>query len=302
MTYNKSFLAASLTTFIWGFSYISTKVLVYSISPYLLVFYRFLISSAFLLILLKLREKKLHIRLVDLPRFLFTSIIGYTVYFLLESNGIKLTSASIASIIIGTIPILSLLTDVIFFKNRLTGVKLISVALSFAGILMVIGNPTVDRINPLGVLLVFGAASCWIFFNYMNQPLYFNYSTLAITTWQTLIALVSMLFVVLIKEKNLLISVNSEQFLHIVFLGLAASAGGFLFYIYALKNLGVVATTLFVNFIPVTTMLTGRIFLNEHLTSLQWIGGFIIVISLYTGSILSSKNSVKTVPKDSKTG
>jgi drug/metabolite transporter (DMT)-like permease len=106
----------------------------------------------------------------------------------------------------------------------------------------------------------------------------------------------------LIKEKNLLISVNSEQFLHIVFLGLAASAGGFLFYIYALKNLGVVATTLFVNFIPVTTMLTGRIFLNEHLTSLQWIGGFIIVISLYTGSILSSKNSVKTVPKDSKTG
>jgi drug/metabolite transporter (DMT)-like permease len=302
MDRNKSYLAASLTTVIWGGSYISTKILVDVISPDLLVFYRFLISSVFLMILLKLREKKLYLNLADLPRFIFCSGIGYTAYFLLESNGIMLTNASISSIIIGMIPVLSLLTDVVFFKNRLTAVKIASVTMSFAGVLLVIGSPGSGVVNPLGIIFIFGAAVCWITFNYLNGPLYRRYSSLAITTWQTVIAFVSLFFIVMFKGESFTLNASLAEFSHILFLGIAASAGGFLFYIYALKHLGVLSTTLFVNFIPVTTMLTGRIFLGEVLSGMQWAGGLVIVLSLYIGSIFSAKESVKTLAENNKTG
>jgi drug/metabolite transporter (DMT)-like permease len=281
----KSILAAGATTIIWGFSYISIKVLVTHISPNLMILYRFLIASVLLAALMLFQKQQRMVALKDLPRFLISSFVGYTLYFTLESNGIRLTNASIASIIIGTIPILSLLTDTLWMKKTLSTSKLVSVVLSFFGVFLVVGLGDGAPVSPAGVLLIFGAAACWILFNYLNLSLYKDYSSLTITSWQTFIALAASFFIVMVREGTFFVSLSGVQGLHLLFLGVVSSAVGFLCYIYALRHLGTVTTSLFVNFIPVTTMLTGRFFLQENLGPLQWVGGLLIVASLTFGTM-----------------
>ncbi|NTW71019.1 MAG: DMT family transporter [Eubacteriaceae bacterium] len=286
-----SFAGATFTTIIWGLSYVSTKFLVGMIPPEVLILYRFAISAVVLFTLLKITDQNSKLEFCDLPKLFTSAFVGYTMYFLCESNGIKLTSASVASIIIGMIPVLSLLTDVVFFKNKLTGMRLFSVLLSFLGVILVIGVKS-DASSTSGILLIFGAVVCWILFNYLTQPLYKKYSSLAISSYQSMIAFLTMLPIVLFSHGDKIFTIYPGTLGHILFLGLFSSAAGFLMYIYALKNLGVLTTTLFVNFIPVTTMLTGRFFLNERLTLLQYAGGIVIVISLYVSTFFSSKSEV----------
>ncbi|MDR2922158.1 MAG: DMT family transporter, partial [Treponema sp.] len=106
----KALIAIIACVLFWGFSFISIKITVAVFPPMSLGMLRFAIAIVFLyFIKLKLApNEKFCIK--DLPMLFAAGFTGVTLYFVCENNGVSLVSASEASIAIGSIPVLTMLT------------------------------------------------------------------------------------------------------------------------------------------------------------------------------------------------
>ena len=96
------------TALIWGLSFLSIKVAIVAIPPMTLGLLRFVIAAALLPLLALATRESLRVRSRDLPRLASGGLIGVTLYFLCENNGVKLLSASEASLIVGVIPVVTM--------------------------------------------------------------------------------------------------------------------------------------------------------------------------------------------------
>ncbi|ADG82053.1 DMT family transporter [Thermincola potens] len=277
------FAAITLVMIFWGLSFLSIKVSVAALGPMSLALSRFAIASLLLFTFLKIREPGTRLERKDTLLMAVSGIIGITVYFFFENNGVKLTTASTASIIIGTIPLLTILADFIFCGNRVTWSKGFGVAMSVIGVYLIVkesGDLSFASRHFIGNLMMFGAAFSWVFYSLLTRPLGQRYSRLAVTTYQTLFGTAAIVPFALF-ETNKWDALNWVVVGNVLFLGFFCSALGYYFYVYAMGELGVDISSLFINLIPVVTVVSSYFILGEKITSTQMIGGGIIVLAVY---------------------
>ncbi|WP_105618085.1 DMT family transporter [Vallitalea okinawensis] len=279
-----AYLSIIATCTIWGLSYLSSKYLLDTLHPMSLAFYRFIIAIIIILFINIIFKNNLKIHKADLPRFITCGIFGITLYYTFENYGIELTSASIASIIIATIPIISMLTNLLIMKNKVTPRIIVSVVLSFIGVTLVIDKGDQSNVSTLGIVLMMCAAFSWIIFNYLTKPLYKKYSELTITTYQIIFGSVALLPFALFNQPDFH-SFSAVMWGNLFFLGIFCSAVGYFLYIFALQNLNVTLTTLFVNCIPLVSVTSSVILLNEHLSIMQLLGGICIIMAVLISTI-----------------
>ena len=281
------FLVIGFVMAIWGVSFLSIKVTVAILSPMTLALSRFVIASVILIILLKIREPDAHLHKSDIPRMAVSGIVGISVYFYFENNGVKFTSASTASIIIATIPAFTVISDWLFCGNRLNWARMLGVVLSFLGVYLIVrdsGQLNFASQYFVGNLFMIGAALAWVVYSLVTRPLGQNYSRLAITTYQTLFGTLA-IFPFALLETNKWALVDGTVIANIVFLGVFCSAFGYYGYVYAIGKLGVDMASLFINFIPVVTVVSSYFILGEKITPTQMLGGGIIISAVYLADL-----------------
>lgn len=279
-------LAITFTAVIWGLSFLSIKVSVAVIPPMTLALVRFLMASVILTVMIKIIEPRSKLRKKDIPALSLAGVIGITVYFFFENNGVKMTTASVASIIIAAIPILSILADYIFFKSPLSPYKVFCVLLSILGVYLVVGanlsGPN-GRGNLPGNLMMLGAALSWVFYAIITRPLGKKHSQLYIVTYQTIFGTICLIPFSLLEMGGWQ-PVSIVVMLNVAFLGVFCSALGYYLYVYALKILGIGVVSLFINLIPVVTVISSYFILKETISPAQMAGGALIVVSVYLAS------------------
>ena len=91
--------------------------------------------------------------------------------------------------------------------------------------------------------------------------------------------------------------------IHVGILAVFASALGFFLYLKGLDYLGMSTSSLYLNLIPIVTVITSFFYLGERITSLQMLGGGVVIASVYfiENPINISKNKTKiekTIDKD----
>lgn len=272
---------------IWGLSFLSIKVAVQALAPMTLALARFIIASLILLIILKLKEPEAVLRKQDIPLMALSGIAGITIYFFFENYGVMLTTASTASIIIATIPVLTALADYIFCGNRINIAKVAGVAMSFFGVYLIVmasGRMDLSSQYFTGNLFMLGAAISWVVYNLVTRPLGKRYSHLSLTAYQTFLGTIAIIPFVFFEKSNWS-AVDETIIANILFLAVLCSAAGYFLYIYTISHLGVSITSLFINFIPVVTVVGSYFLLGEKITSTQILGGGIIVASVYIADI-----------------
>lgn len=285
MTNSRKFPYAAITfvMILWGLSFLSIKVTVNVMGPMSLALSRFTIASLLLWAILKYREPGTKLNKEDIPLMALSGIVGITVYFFFENNGVNLTTASTASIIIAAIPMLTALADYIFCGNKISLSQVLGVVLSFAGVYLIVtesGGLTLSSKNFTGNLFMLGAAFSWVVYSLTTRPLGQRYSRLAITTYQTVFGTIAIVPFVFFERPDLSL-INGVIVANIVFLGVFCSAAGYLCYVYSIGKLGVSITSLFINLIPIITVTASYFILGEKITSTQMFGGGIIVAAVY---------------------
>lgn len=276
--------AIILTAIFWGISFINIKIAVAVIPPMTLAVSRFLLASAILLFLLRKLEPATRLAPKDRPLMAVAGIIGVTAYFYFENNGVKLTTASSASLIVATIPVLTLLGEMIFFKVKLNLAKIVSVSLSLVGVYLIITvTKETGGESLLGNAFMVGASIAWVIYALVTRPLNERYSQLAIVTYQTLFGTLALIPLSLFEYQGWQ-PVNGTIIAHVVFLGLFCSALGYYLYVYSMAYLGISTVSLFINLIPVVTVATGYYFLHETVILQQVIGGAVVILSVFLAS------------------
>lgn len=275
-----SHIMALVIMLIWGISYLSIKVVVLEINPVLSAFYRFLISSIVLYIFLKLRFPKEKVLKEDRYKMALGGFFGVTLYFFLENYSISYTTASNVAILMSSIPVFTLISQRLIFKERLTLWKIAGAALSAIGIIIIIASK--EKISlfskgTLGDLMALAAALCWVIYNVVTSKFKGNYKSITITTYQGIwgcLFLSPSLVFAKAAFPSLKVSLN------LIFLAIFCSCIGYILYIYCLEHLGATIISTYINLQPIISLASAYILLKEAVNLNQITGCFIIIIGV----------------------
>ena len=279
-------ILATITAFIWGLTFLVIKSAMVVIGPMSLGLARFTIASFLLLIPFILDKKLPSLKPRDLPAMAGAGLIGVTLYFLGENNGIKLLSASESSIIIGTIPVLTVLAERLFLKTRLTPGQYAGAAMSAVGVAVIVLESLKLSANPLGYLFMALAAFAWVVYGFMTKTLSGKYTRMEVTFWQSFFGGIGFIPFVFFEKLDWS-AVNTSIVLQVLYLAVFGSAAGYFFYITSLDVLGTSVASVFINLIPVVSVIASFFILKERLTVLQMIGGIITIAGVYLANRIS---------------
>lgn len=276
-------IIALFSIVVWGTTFVSTKVLInHGLFPVEIFLYRFVL--AYIGIWFLKHEALFAKRLKDELLCVFIGMSGGSLYFIFENTALEITLASNVSLIICTAPIFTAFLLYFFGKEKLKKYLFIGSALALAGVALVVFNGKfILQINPLGDLLTILAALSWAFYGIILRQLQKNYSTLFITRKVFFYGIITIIPFLAFDygTLHLPLLVKPVVIANLVFLGLVASLLCFITWNVAVKQLGVVQTTNYIYFIPIVTLLTSALVIDEPITIISIAGAILILCGVY---------------------
>jgi len=186
---NQKVLALMLLLFTcvaWGGSYVSIQICLDAMGPVYLPFFRYLLSAVLLFVVLKGKGMSLRLEASDWVKVGLTALFSITVYFYFENSAIKKIGANEAAILVAMLPIVALIGNRIFLKQKLLRRNVISAVISIVGIYFVIGGVQFGQ-NKLGYFYIFLSNLSWSAYLINTKPLLKKYDGLVLTFYQCLI-------------------------------------------------------------------------------------------------------------------
>ncbi len=294
-TKKTAILLATLTAFIWGLSFLSIKTAVAVIPPITLGLARFIVADVVLLAAFAIMRKRPRLAPKDLPLMAGAGLVGVTLYFLGENNGVLLLSASEASIIVGTIPVITMLAERLFTKALLSPWQYAGAAASALGVALIVVESLRLSPAPLGYLYMALAALSWVAYAFLTKPLLGTYEPLEVTFWQSVFGAAGFVPFALVERTDWS-AVTPVVALNVLYLGIFCSAVGYLFYVASLKALGAGVSSVFINLIPVVSVAASFVILGERLSPIQLGGGAVAIGGVYLASFSGGRASARREP------
>ncbi|MDY0257494.1 DMT family transporter [Gudongella oleilytica] len=266
------------STIMFGLSFVSIKISMEVFPPLSMAFYRFLIACLILYPMLRKMSPGETLRKEHLPLMAFSGILGITIYFFFENNGVLRISPNDASIIIAIMPVAAAMGEWAFLRKKLSPISLAAIIASILGIYIIIGGK-LEGGSVSGYLYMVGAIVSFSIFMIITKPLFRSYSGIAVTFYQSIfgtLAFIPFLWLETVRWSQL----NGNIIFHFLFLAIGCSAIANFMYIYALSNLSVATTAIFMNLIPVFTFIFSYFIFGETLSPLQLFGAAVVIASV----------------------
>lgn len=276
-------MAAFVTILIWGTTFISTKVLLRTFTPIEILFIRFLIGFVALLFIypkcLKMTDRRQECFYVA------AGLSGITLYYLLENIALTLTATSNVGIIITIAPFFTALLSNVFLKSeKPTSQFYLGFVIAISGVALISYNGYHTlKLNPTGDFLAVLAAVAWSCYSILTRKISeFGHNTIQTTRRVFMYGLLFMLPVVFLMNSHLKLAqlISVVNIGNLLFLGFGASALCFVTWNTAVKLLGVVKTSVYIYLVPIVTVATSVLILNEPITLLLILGVFLTLVGL----------------------
>ncbi|MEI6060676.1 MAG: DMT family transporter [Bacteroidota bacterium] len=279
----KVYIFAVLSMLFWGMSFVWFKIVVKWYDPITIIFLRLIISGSLLMLFMLMTGSWQIIKRKHLKYFLLLSFTQPFCYFLGESFGLKHVSSTMASVIIATIPLFSPFAAYYMVREKVTRSVITGIVFSFAGILLMLINPDLSlNASPKGVILLFVAVFAAVAYSVVIRKISHEYNPVTIITFQNLIGALYFLPLFLVFDFSHFITVRPTRELILAMLQLAvfASTLAYVFYIIAIKGIGMIKANIFTNLIPVFTGVFSYFILGEKFTAMKMAGMFLVMIGI----------------------
>ncbi len=275
-----------LVVTIWAVNLSLVKIGLSEIPPLPFNGIRLPLAAAVLLGWLLASEKNLRFAREDLPKIIFLSFSGYSVYQYLFITGIHLTMASNTAVIFGSAPIMISLLSSFFKHERIRPLGWLGIALGFAGIYMVIsgraGGFSLSRQTWKGDLLLFAAVFLWAHYSVSARPLLKKYSPLKFTA--VTMGLGSLMFFPFSVSQLLKLpyaSISLSAWLCLLFSGVGALALAMVLWFFSVRKVGNSQTAVYSNLQPVLAVVFAHLLLGEKVTSSLLLGVAVIFVGIF---------------------
>jgi drug/metabolite transporter (DMT)-like permease len=279
--------AMALTMVLWGVSFVASKVILSEITPLTYMGVRFLLASLAFGGIVLVRgfprfSRRYHLLVAA------TALAEPVAYFLFESYGLTMTSATTASLIIATIPLVVIVFAHIFLGEPISRGTSLAVVLSIVGVAaLVIGadhggdlQRSIRR-ELTGVLLIVGAVVSAATYITLARYIGRTSDSVGLTIVQTWWGgLVFGLIWVAQPSASRIVTLSPVGWVSLTFLVFGATIAAFLLYNWALRHETAGRAALYINGIPVVTAITAWIVLGERLTVVQLAGAVCVVVAV----------------------
>ncbi|HFJ9422307.1 MULTISPECIES: DMT family transporter [Bacillus cereus group] len=279
-------ICLSLAASIWGGMYVVSKYVLDFIPPLTLVWLRFIIAFVVLYMILKITEKKqkktVTIRKKDWLLFAWIGFIGYFISITCQFIGTKLSDAHTGSLVTSATPAFMVIFAAIILKEKLTARRLLSTIIATIGVIIVIGWDIEIGSYFIGTIILVGAAITWALLSIYVKIASARFSSLVITTYAIFFSLFFITpFMVWEFQSNPIEHMNLYVVLGVLYLGIVSTAGAFFLWNKGLELMDASIGSLFFFFQPIVGSLLGWLLLNETLSSNFFIGGILIICSVF---------------------
>ncbi|PLT27909.1 DMT family transporter [Peribacillus deserti] len=273
----------ALAASIWGGMYVVVKVVVAVIPPLELVWMRYVVAIATLLIIGLITRQKWYIHKRDFLIIILIGVIGNVISIVTQETGTMLTSAQMGAIITSSTPAFMAIFARILLKERFTLKKGFSVCLATVGVFLIVGVDQVNFSSKIGGISLVIAALTWALMSILVKRVPTDYSQIVVTTYSILVALIVLTPIVWGRLHSIDMSRSADPVIWggVLYLGIFSTAGGFLLWNRGLQLVNAASGGLFFFFQPVVGTLLGWLILGEKIGLSFWVGSMLILLGVF---------------------
>lgn len=287
MSEGKIYFLMILTTIFWAGAFIAAKLSITFIPAFTLTFLRFSIASIILYFVIIYKEKQVYkLKKKDIPVFLFTGIIGMFGYHVLFFTAVKYTTAINSSIIGASNPIITTILCIMFLRDKITYKRFLGIILSFIGVFLTITNSNLSAISNIGFnkgdLLMLIAVLFWAAYSVYSKKVMTNYSPITLTFYSFVFCSIFLIpFVVYENPIKFMSKVPYYSYVAVIYMSIFPSVIGYLVQQMAIKEIGPSKTSIFINLVPVFSIILSVLILGETATIIKLFTTFLIIVGVY---------------------
>lgn len=251
-----------------GSTVVASKLIAGGLPPFIATALRFALAFPLFLILMRLTAAPWpSLTRRDWLILLVQAVAGSVGYTTLLISGMRMTSAADASVIIGTLPVVSAAISILILGERPGRATLAAIALASLGVLSIAfpadaGSGGSSSGN-MGNALIFGAVVCEGLFILLNKRMRASISPLVQSTLMTGLGLAAALIPAAIELPGLA-PVTALSLGAVAYYALVPTVGGFLLWYAGTARVSGAEASLFTAFAPVSALLLAVLMLNEH--------------------------------------
>jgi O-acetylserine/cysteine efflux transporter len=262
-------------TVVWGLNFAIVKTGLGIVPPIAFVALRFAVVGLMLLPWLRWPPPRLRDLVV-------LSVVLGVVHFSLMFTGMRGLDVATASIAIQLqVPFAAILAA-IFFKETLHWRRLTGMAIAFAGVVLIAGEPRLSG-NLLPLFLVIAAACTWAGATIQIKRIGDDVDVLALNGWVALSAAPQLALLSWLIEDGQLAAITAADWrlwLSVAFQALLVTIFGYSVWYRLMRRFSVNQVMPFTLLVPLFGVLSGVIFFDDRLTLLMLIGGLCTIVGV----------------------
>jgi drug/metabolite transporter (DMT)-like permease len=284
------YLASTGAVVLWSASFIATKLAYETFAPIQLAAVRTLFALILFWFMRKITSNNEQIQKEDLIRIALSGFLGITLYFAIENIGVSMTSSSNSALIVASFPAVTTLLEFFIYHSKPNIKKIFGIILAIIGVAVLTQiNVDGNSKSMLGNIILIGAGIVWAFYNFITRGLTNKYSAMTLTYYQMLAGFIFFLPFVIIEGKTWRMpTITSASAL--IYLSVGCSIVAFLLYNLGLRKLSASISVSLMNLVPVLGLIFSILILHESVSTIQILGGVIVIIGVILSSIQRGEN------------
>ena len=280
----------------WGLSWTNGKILSQYCSSSILAFWRFFLSSIFMIPVLIFTKNNFTVPSNGIKYIIIGSILifSYNIFFFMGSN---LGFANVGGVFVPTLnPIITFILSIIIFREIIYKKDIIGLIFGICGGIIVLEAWTLSysQMTANGNLYFLLASISWGIMSIVSGKSHKALATLTFSFW---VYFISSIFCFIMNINNdVLIVFNFDLifWLNLILLSIGAQVFGTTVYFIATTKLGPSKASSFIFIVPITAPIFSMIFIGEKLEISTIIGGIMTMTAVY----LINKEKIQTQPID----
>ena len=286
---------------IWGASFMLIKIADRELTPATLILGRLASATLLLAVIaaVRLGPRETVAAMRHAWRWLVVvGIVNTALPFWLLSWGEKRIDSGLASIIQGAVPIFNALLAFAFFReSRVTGLRLVGLAIGFVGVALLVGAQPHGKL--LAALAVVAMALCYAIGTLIAGRHLRRTPPLVVALASTTVSTIAVLPAGVVQAPSRVW--HGETIAAILVLGFVGTAVAYLLFFALIQRAGANYATLVTYLVPPIALAYGAIFLDEHFgpTAFAALALVLLGVALATGSVrLASLRARRTEARE----
>ena len=278
------YVRLALVAVAWGGTFIAGRSLA-GVAPMFSACLRFVLASAALSLFLLLSGKgfrRVNVRQAIVVTLLgFCGIFSYSFFFF---SGLQYISASRAALIVALNPAVMTIIAYLFYRERVTALKVLGIVLCFCGVALVVGGGEAQGAAGsrgwLGEALIGGCVLSWSAYSVFCKTVVRQLGPLHTVTYSIYagtVMLVGYAAATGVLRMDAVWRFSMAEITSLFYLGVIGSAVAYIWYYEGIKQIGVARASVFIALNPLSAVLFGAAMLGEQLTLATLLGAVLII-------------------------